>query len=65
MKFSDLFVQKHMNSNPEIRKKAIAKLTDQKLLAQMAEGDEDAGVRSQAVERLSELRSSQPAKAAG
>ena len=54
-----------MNSNPEVRKKAVAKLSDQKLLAQMAEGDEDAGVRSRAVERLSELRSSQPAKAAG
>ena len=65
MKFSDLFVQKHMHSNPEVRKKAIAKLADQKLLAQMAETDDDAGVRARAVERLSELRSSQPAKAAG
>lgn len=52
MKFSDLFVPRWQNSNPEIRKKAIEKLKDVKLIAQIAEKDPDDSVRELAHSRL-------------
>lgn len=52
MKFSDIFVPRWQNSNPEIRKKAILKLKDVKLIAQIAEKDPDDGVREVAAGRL-------------
>ena len=37
MKFSDIFVPRWQNSNPEIRKKAVARLKDIKLLEQIGD----------------------------
>ena len=48
MKLSDLFVPKWQHSNPEVRKKALEKMTDASLLAQISEKDEDTGVREKA-----------------
>ena len=39
MKFSDIFVPRWQNSNPEVRKKAIGRLKDIKLLEQIAAND--------------------------
>jgi hypothetical protein len=52
MKFSDLFAPRYLHSNPEVRKKAIAHIEDAKLLLQISEKDDDAGVRQAAAERL-------------
>ncbi len=52
MKFSDIFVPRWQNSNPTIRLKAIARLNDMKLLAQIAENDEDPEVCAAAHRRL-------------
>lgn len=52
MKFSDLFVPRYQHSNPEVRKQAILRLDDAKLLKQICELDDDAGVRQAASERL-------------
>ena len=68
MKFSDLFLPKHVHSDPEVRKKAVLKMADQNLLAQISEKDGDSGVRSLALQRLNELRGNETpegAKAAG
>lgn len=56
MKFSDLFVPKWQNSNPEVRKKAIEKMKDITLLEQIAEKDEDMGVRDFAASMLEKHR---------
>ena len=40
MKFSDLFVPRWQNSNPEVRKRAVQRLKDIKLLGQIADMDE-------------------------
>lgn len=56
MKFSDLFMPKHANSNPEVRKKAILKMQDANLLAQISEKDADDAVRTLAIQRLQEMR---------
>lgn len=56
MKFSDLFMPKHANSNPEIRKKAVLKMNDSNLLAQISEKDTDDGVRALAMQRLNEVK---------
>ena len=55
MKFQDLFVPRWQNSNPQVRAKAVEKIKDVKLLAQIAEMDEDAGVRNAASSRLVNL----------
>ncbi len=57
MKFSDLFVPKYMHSNPEVRTRAVDRITDVKLLAQMAEQDEDERVRMAAQQRLVSVKS--------
>jgi hypothetical protein len=56
MKFSDLFVPKYLNSNPEVRKKFVGRSKDVHLLEQMAVKDEDEGVRSFAAERAQMLK---------
>lgn len=56
MKFSDIFVPRWQNSNPEIRKRAIERIKDIKLLRQIAEKDEDAGVCQTAAARLETLQ---------
>jgi hypothetical protein len=56
MKFSDIFVPRWQNSNPEIRKRAIERLKDIKLLQQIAENDEDPDVCQAAAIRLDSLQ---------
>jgi hypothetical protein len=56
MKFSDIFVPRWQNSNPDIRKQAIQRIKDIKLLEQIAENDEDAGVSQMAASRLESLQ---------
>ena len=56
MKFSDIFVPRWQNSNPDIRKRAIERLKDIRLLEQIAEKDEDAGVCETARLRLESLQ---------
>ncbi len=56
MKFSDLFVPKYLHSVPDVRMKAVRKLKDDKLLAQIAEKDENDMVRQQATKRLTDLK---------
>ena len=55
MKFRDIFVPRIANSNPEVRKKAVARETDKSLLQRVIENDEDTEVRKMATERLEEL----------
>jgi hypothetical protein len=56
MKFQDLFIPKWRRSNPKVRIKAVANLTDSKLIEQIAERDEDADVRKAAAARLISLQ---------
>ena len=56
MKFSDIFVPRWQNSNPEIRMRAIERLKDIRLLEQIAEKDEDAGVCQAARLQLESLQ---------
>lgn len=56
MKFSDIFVPRWQNSNPEVRKRAVERIKDIKLLAQIAEKDDDAGVCQAARLRLDSLQ---------
>jgi hypothetical protein len=56
MKFSDIFVPRWQNSNPEVRKRAVERLKDLKLLAQIAEKDDDPGVSQAAMARLERLQ---------
>jgi len=55
MKFQDLFVPRWQHSNPGIRKKAVAKLKDKKLLRQIAEQDDDPLVRETAQAILNQI----------
>ncbi len=55
MKLQDLFVPRWQHSNPEVRKKAIGKLKDTKLLKQIAEMDEHQMVRDAALAQLNRL----------
>jgi len=56
MKFSDIFVPRWQNSNPEIRKRAVQRIKDVKLLEQIAEKDEDPGVCRMAASQLESLQ---------
>jgi len=56
MKFSDIFVPRWQNSNPEIRKKAIGRIKDIKLLEQIVENDQDPGVCEAAQFRLNSIQ---------
>jgi hypothetical protein len=53
--FSGLFGPAHKQKNPDIRKEAAGRLTDKSILAEMAEKDEDQGVREEAKRRLQAL----------
>lgn len=55
MRFSDFFVPRWQNSNPQVRIKAIARLKDTKLLSQIQDKDEDVEVREAAASRLDAL----------
>lgn len=59
MKFQDLFVPGWQHSNPEKRQRAVARLSDAKLLKQIAEQDEDPMVRETALACLNELTGQQ------
>jgi len=52
MKFSDLFIPRWRHSDPQVRQKAVEKLKDAGLLAQIAEKDEYDNVRETAKKRL-------------
>ncbi len=56
MKFSDIFVPRYLHSVPDVRMKAVGKLKDTKLLAQIAEKDADQKVRDIASRRLNDLK---------
>jgi hypothetical protein len=59
MKFQDLFVPRWQHSNPEVRKAAVERLRDIKLLKQIAEIDEHQSVREAALSQLNQLTDSQ------
>jgi hypothetical protein len=56
MKIQDIFVPRYMHSVPDVRMKAVGKLKDAKLLAQIAEKDADQKVRHIASKRLNDLK---------
>ena len=56
MKFSDLFVPKYVNSDPNVRLKFISKSRDVGLMEQMAVKDGDETVRKAATERAQMLK---------
>ena len=55
MKFQDIFVPRWQHSNPEVRIKAVNRMSDQALLNQTVEKDDDEMVCMAARERLREL----------
>ncbi|MDJ0855278.1 MAG: hypothetical protein QNI88_08720 [Desulfobacterales bacterium] len=55
MKFQDIFVPRWQHSNPEVRIKAVNRMSDKSLLKQIIEKDEDEMVCMAARERLTEL----------
>ena len=55
MKFSDIFVPRWQNSNPNVRIKAVEKLSDIALLRQIAEKDDHPMVRDIASDKLARL----------
>jgi hypothetical protein len=57
MKFQDFFVPRWQHSNPDVRQKAVLRLSDQKLLRQVVDMDDDEMVRLAAKERLAALSS--------
>jgi len=59
MKFQDLFVPRWQHSNPKVRKQAVARLKDPKLLKQIAEMDEDQMVRDTALAQLNQITGQQ------
>ena len=56
MGFRTWFTPKWRHSDPEVRKVAIKRLTNRKVLVSMAKSDEDLGVRHVAKIRLVELQ---------
>lgn len=56
MKFSDIFVPRWQNSNPEVRKCAVQRIKDIKLLEQIAKNDDDPGVCQMAAHQLESLQ---------
>ena len=55
MKFRDLFVPRWHHSNPEVRKKAIARIDNPDLLKHISEKDDDPMVREAASDRLLQI----------
>jgi hypothetical protein len=56
MKFSDLFVPRWQHSNPEVRKRAVSRLSDTSLLRQISEMDDHQMVRDAALAQLERLK---------
>jgi hypothetical protein len=56
MKFSDLFVPRWQNSNPDVRRRAVMRSNDVKLLTQISEKDLDNQVRQAALKRMDDLK---------
>jgi len=61
MKFSDLFVPKYLNSNPEVRMKFVKKTKHVELLEQIVKNDSDKKVVQAARDRINELSPAQSA----
>ena len=59
MRFQDLFVPRWQHSNPEVRKEAVKRLKDIKLLKQISEMDEHQMVRDAALAQLDILSEKQ------
>jgi len=57
MKFQDIFVPRWQHSNPDVRQRAVLRLSDSSLLRQIIDNDDDEMVRLTAKERLAELDS--------
>ena len=53
---SGVFGPAHKQKNPEVRKEAAGRLADKAILAEMAEKDDDPGVRETAKKRLEALK---------
>ena len=56
MKFSDLFVPRWQKSNPDVRRRAVMRSNDVKLLMQISEQDLDNQVRQAALKRIDDLK---------
>ncbi len=56
MAFADFFLPKHAHSNPEVRKKAVMKLSDPKLLQSIVDNDSDTTVVENAKKRINDLK---------
>jgi hypothetical protein len=59
MKFQDLFVPRWQHSNPEVRRMAVMKLKDTRLLHQILDKDDDEQVRLAVKDRLTEIEAVQ------
>ena len=59
MRFRDLFIPRWQHSDPEVRKKAMSRLSDTRLLRQISEMDDDQMVRDAALEQLERLTNRQ------
>jgi hypothetical protein len=59
MRFQDFFVPRWQHSNPEVRRNAIQRLSDARLLAQISQQDDDEMVRMAARDRHMELEGEQ------
>ena len=57
LKFQDFFVPRWQHSNPDVRQKAVLRLSDPSLLRQIVDKDDDEMVRLAAKERLDVLSS--------
>lgn len=55
MKLRDLFVPRWDHSNPEVRKKAIARVENLDVLRHISERDDDPEVREAASDRLLQI----------
>ena len=55
MRFRDLFVPRWQHSNPEVRKRAVSRLSDASLLRQISELDDHQMVRDAAQAQLESL----------
>jgi hypothetical protein len=55
MKFQDLFIPRWRHSSPEVRARAVAKITDVGLLEQISKLDDAESVREMALARLTTL----------
>lgn len=55
MRFQDIFVPRWQHSNPEVRIKAVNRMSDKSLLMQIVEKDDDELVCMAARDRLAEI----------